>query len=433
MTAGARRGITQRIARILANLVYREIDVHVAGDGIPEGPVVAVANHFGGLADGILLVDAATRKPRIVARDVIWRTPVVGRIASAVGMIPVHRRADGAAAGNDDMFATAYAALAGGDLLLIFPEGVTQDVPHMAPVRTGAARIALGARETGTSGIRVLPMGIHYEDKAGFRTRVLVNVGEAIDLDSWAAARPPILGGADDRDAVHELTELVDGALRHVAPDFPDWESARALQSAAEVLLTDVDPAPLATMKYGDLSLLASRLNRLPEPSRGELAAAASRYVAAVAGAGTSDLAVATTQGPRSWAWLADLLLVIALAPFALVGLLAAAVPLLLVSLVSRLRVAPAVRATAVPGAALLAFFAEWGLLVWRAAGAGGLGLALLVILLFPFFVAALLLFHERVALLYRRWRSRRRPNPADLPGLRALRAEVADRGWSAV
>lgn len=50
--------IARRIARGVANLVYREIDLRMDGNSVADGPVIAVANHFGGLADGVLLVDA---------------------------------------------------------------------------------------------------------------------------------------------------------------------------------------------------------------------------------------------------------------------------------------------------------------------------------------------------------------------------------------
>lgn len=185
---GRRGGIPRRLVRGLARLVYRDIDVRRPASAFAQGPVLAVANHFGGLSDGVLLIDASPRMPRVIARDLIWKVPVVGRLATAVGMIPVHRAADGAGTGNDEAFASAYEALGHGDLVLIFPEGVTQDVPYMAEVHTGAARIALGARHSGVSRIQIVPIGLHYENKAGFRSRALVNVGQPIDLDGWADA-----------------------------------------------------------------------------------------------------------------------------------------------------------------------------------------------------------------------------------------------------
>jgi hypothetical protein len=368
---------------------------------------------------------------------VIWKVPLVGHLASGVGMIPVHKAADGGArASNDEMFASAYRALGEGAMVLIFPEGVTQDVPYMAEVRTGAARIALGARESGVAGIRILPLGVHYEDKAGFRTRALVHPGVSIDLDAWASERPDgVRGGADDREAVLELTAVIDRALRRAAPDFPDWETVDALHQAAEVVLEDVDPTPVAQMRYGDLELLAARFNRLPEPQRGSLVTTGAQYRAALRAGGTSDRGVVAAGAPvpLSRHWVRELLLAVILLPFAVVGLLAAAVPLLLVTLVSRLRVAPAVRATAVPAIALLVFLGEALSLVWWFASAAGLEAGLAMLLLFPFFVGALFLAAELVVLGRRRWRSRRRPSPAQLPALRQVRADLADQAWGAL
>jgi 1-acyl-sn-glycerol-3-phosphate acyltransferase len=429
-------GVPRRLARIAANLVYRDIDVHLPFEPVQAGPVLAVANHFGGLADGVLLVDSAPRMPRVVARDVIWRIPLVGRLASGIGMIPVHKAADGGArATNDEMFASAYRALGDHDLVLIFPEGVTQDVPYMAEVRTGAARIVLGARESGVRGIQILPTGVHYEDKAGFRSRALVNVGPPIDLDAWVGQRGPVVGGADDRDAVRDLTALINDRLRHVAPDFPDWEQAHALETVAEVLLNDVDASPSPPMQYGDRELLAARLNRVPEPDRAPLVSVGSQYRAALHAAGASDhsLATAANPPPRSWGWLRDLVLVLLLAPFALAGLVAAAMPLLMVLIASKLRIAPAVRATVVPGLALLLFMGEWVVFAVQSGEDGSLEIGLAALVLFPFFVAVLFLVVERVTLLWQRWRRTRRPHGEALVGLQELRGEVARKGWAAL
>ena len=98
------------------------------------------------------------------------------------------------------------------------------------------------------------------------------------------------------------------------------------------------------------------------------------------------------------------------LAPFALVGLLAAAIPLLLVLIASRLRIAPAVRATVVPGLALLLFLGEWILFAVQSGDDGSLTIGLAALVLFPFFVAALFLVVERVTLLWQRWRRAQAP-----------------------
>lgn len=433
----SRRGrLPRRIVRALATLVYRDIDVRVAPDAVPEGPALAVANHFGGLADGVLLIDGFPRMPRVIARDLIWKVPIVGQLATGLGMIPVHRAADGAGASNDHAFASAYEALRHEDLVLIFPEGVTQDVPYMAEVHTGAARIALGARHAGVADISVVPVGLHYENKAGFRSRALVNVGEAIDLDAWAASRPDAVpDGADDRSAVRDLTAEIDSRLRHVAPDFPDWPTAQALETVATVLLDDVDPAPTDGMQYGDRALLASRLNRLPEPSRSDLISLGTDYRDALTRTRTADRAVAAPSARGAWRWrlVGNALLVLVLLPYALMGILIAALPLLAVFVVSRLPIAPAVRATAVPAVALLGFLAEWIYFCWQSLRGDGWELGLAAVLLFPLMVAALLYVIERTSVLWGAWRSGRRPRADDLATLRELRTRVSARAWEAL
>ena len=152
-------------------MLYRNVEVYEAPAQTARGPILGVANHFGGFADPLILVYALDRVPRFIARDVIWRYPVSKQILNFVGAIPVHKRQDEGPKGNDQMFRSTYEALGSDELVVIFPEGITVDDPSIAPIKTGAARIALGARANGVEGIQIVPAGIHYEDKASYGAR----------------------------------------------------------------------------------------------------------------------------------------------------------------------------------------------------------------------------------------------------------------------
>src|SRR5205823_1116347 len=66
--------------------------------------------------------------------------------------------------GNDDVSASAVAALRAGRVILIFPAGTTPPQPIVMPWRTGAARLAIGAERAmgGASRVTLLPVGLVF-------------------------------------------------------------------------------------------------------------------------------------------------------------------------------------------------------------------------------------------------------------------------------
>jgi hypothetical protein len=165
----------------------------------------------------------------------------------------VHKPDDGGPSANDQMFSSTYKALADGELVTIFPEGITVDDPSIAHIKTGSARIALGARASGVEGLRLVSAGIHYENKAALRSDVFIDIGWEIDLDAeigrYAAEGEP--QDASNREAVRALTDDMEERLRRAAPDFEDWATAHSLSKAAGVALRD----PIA--RDADVSMTA--------------------------------------------------------------------------------------------------------------------------------------------------------------------------------
>ena len=215
-----RERILKNIVRLAVRLVYRSVEVRQCAGETASGPQLTVSNHFGGFADALIQAHALDRVPRFIARDVIWRYPVARQIMQFVRAIPTHKPEDKGPAGNDQMFSSTYEALGEGDLVMIFPEGITVDDPAMARIKTGAARIALGARASGVEGIQIIPSGIHYDDKAALRSKVWVNVGMPLDLDVEIDryASPGTPQDASNRDAVRALTAEIGNGSGDLLP-----------------------------------------------------------------------------------------------------------------------------------------------------------------------------------------------------------------------
>lgn len=401
-----------RLVSFITRSVYRDVQVYIAPGVRRETPTLTVANHFGGVADALVLLDVMPRRPGIIARDVIWRVPVVGALMNWIGAIPVHKPEDrGAESSNDQMFSSCYSALELGGQLLIFPEGVTRNEPSIAEVKTGAARIALGARAHGARDLAVIPVGIHYEDKAALRSRVFVNVGTPIELDEYVGG---LDGGSDvdanDREAVRQLTDEIDRRLRRAAPDFDDWTEAQLLTHGADVTLRSFLDSPSVDVDFGLRDRLANTLADRPAGRRSAICEAVVEYRDELDAVGYSDAELHSrlTFGRLTRSLLWQALVGIFLLPFALAGAVINVIPYAIVKAVGKVRAAPSMLSTLKPIAAVGAFGVTWAVVIWLAARNFGWEAGVVAFILLPVYLAAAIVLVERVALMWRLLRRHR-------------------------
>lgn len=94
------------------------------------------------------------RAPRYLAKEGVFRIPVIGRIIAACGQIPVYRESRDAT----QAFRYAVRAIERGECVGIYPEGTITRDPDLWPMagKTGAARVAL---QTGCDVIPVAQWG----------------------------------------------------------------------------------------------------------------------------------------------------------------------------------------------------------------------------------------------------------------------------------
>ena len=223
-----------QIARAAARSYYR---VTVAGGRVPaEGPALLVGNHNNSLIDPALVVIAADRPMRFLAKAPLFAHPMIGWLIRGVGSVPVYRVQDDPTkvGQNADTFRDAFAALAQGDALGIFPEGISHTGSQLVPLKTGAARIALGAAARIGGAFPIVPIGLVIPDRETYRSEAHIIIGAPCVWDDLA------LRGVDDAEAVRELTARIDEAMRTVTLNLEDWEDAPLVHAAEAVWRAEV-------------------------------------------------------------------------------------------------------------------------------------------------------------------------------------------------
>ena len=216
------------LSRAASHIYYR---VRFTGPAIPAGPVLLVANHPNSLLDPTLVVAAGSRPVRFLAKAPLFSDWKIGWVVKAAGAIPVYRKADDPSqmSRNEDVFREVVEVLKGGAVVGIFPEGITHSEPGMAPLRTGAARIALGAAAQLGHVIAIVPVGLSFRAKEVFRSDAFVVRGFPLAWGDLAARGP------DDVEAVRELTSRIDAALRGVTVNLTEWEDQPIVETALRV------------------------------------------------------------------------------------------------------------------------------------------------------------------------------------------------------
>jgi glycerol-3-phosphate O-acyltransferase/dihydroxyacetone phosphate acyltransferase len=217
------------VARAAAFAYYR---IRYAGEPVPTaGPVLLVANHPNSLLDPMLGAAVARRPVRFLAKAPLFTDPKTAWLVRGAGAIPVHRRADDPTltAKNVDAFQAVYAELARGAAVGIFPEGLSHSEPALAPLRTGAARMALGAAALTSAGIAIVPVGLVFREKDVFRSEALVVTGAPVAWDDLAGR------GVDDVEAVRDLTDRIAAALAGVTLNLEQWGDRPLVECAVRI------------------------------------------------------------------------------------------------------------------------------------------------------------------------------------------------------
>ena len=176
--------IWKRFCFLVVRVFYRELEI-TGLENIPKKTgLLLCANHVNALVDVVVLQASIDKDLRPLARSGLFLNPILKPILNMIGAVPIYRHNDPGSdiTQNQDSFVKCYELLAENETIIIFPEGQSHSDPHINKLKTGAARIALGAKQNNHESPIVIPVGLTFSRKGKFRSDVLVQYGTEIDL-----------------------------------------------------------------------------------------------------------------------------------------------------------------------------------------------------------------------------------------------------------
>ncbi|HEU5269512.1 MAG TPA: lysophospholipid acyltransferase family protein [Jatrophihabitans sp.] len=195
------------------------------------GGVLVAVNHISQADTAAMarMIWQSGRIPRFLIKHTVFDWPVVGRVMTGAGQLPVYRASEQAA----DSLRAAVDALRDGQCVIIYPEGTITGNPDYSPMqaKTGVARLALACPD-----VPVVPIGQwgaqRTLDRRGRfrpfpRHRHEASIGERVDLSDYLGQEPTAetLREITDR-VMAAVTEQVDLVRASIARAEPSAEAA---------------------------------------------------------------------------------------------------------------------------------------------------------------------------------------------------------------
>lgn len=255
-----------------ANVVV-EGEENIPEDGVP---CVLTANHSNSLTDALLLVTTVPKSRRsllrLTAKDTQFgRGTFTSWLIESAGTLPIKRPKDhkGEKVDNSKVFEKLIGALEKGDMVCLFPEGLSRYYPEISPLKQGVSRIVsdtlIRQKDNPEFRLAIQTTSIVYLHRNLFRSDVLVTFHPPMYIS--ASSHPDLVLEPSSTDssnhaatpdpherAIRALTASIGASIRAGILDAPSWAVIRLANTCRRLY------APLGTrLTLGDHVRLTQR------------------------------------------------------------------------------------------------------------------------------------------------------------------------------
>lgn len=212
--------------------------IHIEGaERIPQdGAVILAPNHCAALMDPLLTLVLFGGKPVVFgARSDIFANPKVAKVLRWLRILPIARERNGLSevAKNFDIFQEIIDCLDHEIPFCLYAEGTHNPAREMLPVKKGIFRVARMAQDQLGVPVRIVPIGVNYEDFFRGQGRISIRVGEPMEIGEEFAKR----AGLAEADIYRELcTELRDRDMALIGPERTRRHDRKLLRALGALL-----------------------------------------------------------------------------------------------------------------------------------------------------------------------------------------------------
>lgn len=230
--------ILRPVVTLAAHVFYKKIEIQNRHFLNQKGPLLFVCNHSNAFLDAITVQMFVTAQVYSLARGDVFKKPVLRTLLSALRIIPIYRKDEGALMfeKNQLTFEKCVKLLSKRQRIIIFPEGDCVLEKKLRKLKKGAARIALQAEAENNFelGLKIIPVGLNYSAAKNFRSTLFINVGQPIEFTTYNTQY-----ATENVKAINKLTGQIESEMKKLLINIP----TSALQNVYDQLLKFYQPA----------------------------------------------------------------------------------------------------------------------------------------------------------------------------------------------
>jgi glycerol-3-phosphate O-acyltransferase/dihydroxyacetone phosphate acyltransferase len=209
------------IIRLTLNSYFRRIVVTGRHHVPAKGPVIFVANHPSAFMDPMVIATTIGRSIHFLAAAEFFGKGIKAWMyQNYLNMIPVYRPSTlpNETQNNEAIFSKCFALLRNEGALLVFPEGNSVTEKRIRKLKTGVARMALGAKENSNkkAEVEIIPIGLNYSNPHRFQSDLYINIGKPISTNGFTVDKSEVVR------LTNEVEERLKEAILHVPHEHLD-------------------------------------------------------------------------------------------------------------------------------------------------------------------------------------------------------------------